>query len=66
MGPKLGEELRWGDLQICYPCGAWTAESSSSIGGRCFSLLSLEIPSLFAHCFVKWQPPCLARALYGQ
>lgn len=54
MGPKLSEKLRWGDLQICYPCGAWRAESSSSIRGRrCFSLLSLEIPSLFSHCFCE-------------
>lgn len=50
-GPKLGEELRWGDQQICYPCGAWRAESSNSNGSRCFLLPSLEIPYLFAHCF---------------
>lgn len=34
MEPKLSEKLRWGDLQIYYPCGAWRAESSSSIGEK--------------------------------
>lgn len=51
-GPELGEELRWGDLQICYPCGAWRAGSSNcTSGSRCFPLPSLEIPYLFTHCF---------------
>lgn len=54
MEPKLGEELRWGGLQICYLCGAWRAESSSSIRERRWlSSLCLETPSLFAHCFCE-------------
>lgn len=34
MEPKLSEKLRWGDLQIYSPCGAWRAESSSFIRGE--------------------------------
>lgn len=53
-GPKLGEELRRGDPQISYPCGAWRDGSSNSTSGsKCFSLPSLEIPYPFAHCFSK-------------
>lgn len=61
MGSKLGEELRWRDLQICYPCGTWKAESSNSIGGKdaCRSFLWKYLPCL-PIAFVKWQPLCLA------
>lgn len=63
MGPKLGEELRWGDLQICYP-GLKTAAPSG--GQDAFHSFLWKYLSGLPIAFVKWQSLCLARPLHGQ
>lgn len=67
MGPKLGEELRWVDLLISTPVEPGGLKAAAPSGGEdaSHSFLWKYLPRL-PIAFVKWQPPCLARALHGQ